>query len=597
MALERFCNNAVKRGNRYPNPQQLRSSTSIKDLANGTIFRDCVLEGAERISPAGRKMVKLLESKIPRDGEFVRRLNLPKDLQELCLGKFVYRLGHIRVYDEEDFHLDPDRRSSYHYNIPGPKIDYSEHCLLIACDELEQYRGYRSSWIPEIPLVEEVDTKGYEKDSGAWKNTNMRMVKAVIDEVARIVAEALDIPVPQIVAVWNGYGFVVPVSAYRQSKYFREIELDDYDFYDVQLGDVNDFYDDDSIFHGDDDFYDDGDDDFYDDLDSSRRYQKTNPDRRLNSQRLNANIESEDISPEEKDAILEVFKRNNVSILDSYFDVTEDETYDYTYNVFVVSTENMNATVLGYLQSDLRELEDDFDIGFEVYDGDDGFYSKRYEFYHYIDDIEDIDDEDLDSSKRHKKMNCSDERLPTHSLEYDVDTTGELEDYIRNECISWSDVRHWLENLTHYLGGTVNQWAQDAFTIKNLDAKQYNAWENKFFKELQSYLGDLEDEFPDFGLGDEDLNSSKRQKVDTAKSKRMLNASLSDDFISQVNRAVRTRTGFIIARKAVSVDLGDGTYMFLVEDEDGLYGILQNGQQIDFQDEGEAQGYIENSWL
>lgn len=202
--------------------------------------------------------------------------------------------------------------------------------------------------------------------------------------------------------------------------------------------------------------------------------------RRLNSQRLNANIESEDISPEEKDAILNIFKRNNVGILDSYFDVTEDETDDCTYNVFVVSTENMNATVLGYLQSDLRELEDDFDIGFNENDGDNGFYSKRYEFYHYIDD----------------------------------------------------------------------------------------------------------------------LDSSKHQRANTLRSQRNLNASLSDDFISQVNRAVRTHTGFIIARKAVGVNLGDGTYMFLVEDDEGgLCGILQNGQQINFQDEGEAQGYIENSWL
>lgn len=88
----------------------------------------------------------------------------------------------------------------------------------------------------------------------------------------------------------------------------------------------------------------------------------------------------------------------------------------------------------------------------------------------------------------------------SRNMEYDIDTSGDLREYVNNDCISWTDVRYWLEELARYYGGTVESWALDGFTIVDLNQEEYNEWENMYDKELQSYLEELEKEYPNFGI-------------------------------------------------------------------------------------------------
>ncbi len=91
-----------------------------------------------------------------------------------------------------------------------------------------------------------------------------------------------------------------------------------------------------------------------------------------------------------------------------------------------------------------------------------------------------------------------------HSYEYDVDVSGDLQNYIDNNCIDWSDVQYLLEDLTNTYGGNLNVWAADGFTITDLTSDEYEEWDRMWFKELSSYLEQLEEEFPNYGEeGDE----------------------------------------------------------------------------------------------
>ena len=92
----------------------------------------------------------------------------------------------------------------------------------------------------------------------------------------------------------------------------------------------------------------------------------------------------------------------------------------------------------------------------------------------------------------------------SRSFEYDIDTSGDIQEYIDNDCISWSDFQYWLEGLTDFYGGTVNAWARDGFTIIDLNEDEYEEWDNMYDRELQSYLDDLAEEFPNFGIEDEE---------------------------------------------------------------------------------------------
>lgn len=92
----------------------------------------------------------------------------------------------------------------------------------------------------------------------------------------------------------------------------------------------------------------------------------------------------------------------------------------------------------------------------------------------------------------------------SRNMEYDIDISGDLEEYIDNDCISWTDVRDWLEDLTTVYGGTVECWAADAFTIVDLNQEEYDEWDIRYYKELEAYLEELEEEYPNFGMEDEE---------------------------------------------------------------------------------------------
>lgn len=93
----------------------------------------------------------------------------------------------------------------------------------------------------------------------------------------------------------------------------------------------------------------------------------------------------------------------------------------------------------------------------------------------------------------------------SHCMDFEVDTSGEdLERYIENGCITWDDVYSFVDSLTSFYGGDVHHWAADGFTIVDLTEEQYDEWESMWERELQSWLDELEEEYPNFGMGDED---------------------------------------------------------------------------------------------
>jgi len=93
------------------------------------------------------------------------------------------------------------------------------------------------------------------------------------------------------------------------------------------------------------------------------------------------------------------------------------------------------------------------------------------------------------------------EMAPEYS--YDVDTSGDLERYIENGCVSWDDVYYFLEDLARQYGGTVHQRARDWFEIDDLDKEEYQSWDSEYFNDLERWLDDLEREYPNFGEKDE----------------------------------------------------------------------------------------------
>lgn len=109
-----------------------------------------------------------------------------------------------------------------------------------------------------------------------------------------------------------------------------------------------------------------------------------------------------------------------------------------------------------------------------------------------------------EDSRDYKSPTLDEFEEGSRSYEFDVDTSGEdIAQYVENGCISWSDFEYWLRELAGYYGGTVNSWARDGFTIVDLNQEEYDEWEEMYDKELNSYLQDLEMEYPNFGLEEE----------------------------------------------------------------------------------------------
>ena len=80
---------------------------------------------------------------------------------------------------------------------------------------------------------------------------------------------------------------------------------------------------------------------------------------------------------------------------------------------------------------------------------------------------------------------------------------GDVESYVENGCISYSDVKSFLDDLCSYYGGEVYE-SYDSFIIQNLSGEQVEQWEEMYDKELESYLEDLESEYPNYGLDEEE---------------------------------------------------------------------------------------------
>lgn len=99
-----------------------------------------------------------------------------------------------------------------------------------------------------------------------------------------------------------------------------------------------------------------------------------------------------------------------------------------------------------------------------------------------------------------------------HHYEYDVDVSGDLQNYIDNNCIDWSDVQYLLEDLTNTYGGNLNVWAADGFTITDLTSDEYEEWDRMWFKELSSYLEQLEEEFPNYGEEDDEYGDEEDEE-------------------------------------------------------------------------------------
>lgn len=76
---------------------------------------------------------------------------------------------------------------------------------------------------------------------------------------------------------------------------------------------------------------------------------------------------------------------------------------------------------------------------------------------------------------------------------------GDVESYVENGCISYSNVKSFLDNLCSYYGGEVYK-GYDYFIIQNLSGEQFEQWEEMYDNELDSYLEELESEYPNYGL-------------------------------------------------------------------------------------------------
>lgn len=82
---------------------------------------------------------------------------------------------------------------------------------------------------------------------------------------------------------------------------------------------------------------------------------------------------------------------------------------------------------------------------------------------------------------------------------------GDVESYVDNGCISYSDVKSFLNDLCSCYGGDVYE-SYGSFTIQNLGGEQVEQWEEMYDKELESYIEELESEYPNYGLDEEDYD-------------------------------------------------------------------------------------------
>lgn len=180
---------------------------------------------------------------------------------------------------------------------------------------------------------------------------------------------------------------------------------------------------------------------------------------------------------------------------------------DYFYTGYGLETAGSSAAFIadvigGSVRSTIAELTElypeDSDSQYEA-----GISNIEDLVIKYIMDNPDTFGTDTEDSRNYDSDTLNDMEEASHNLEFDIDDTYEVHQYTKNGCISWEDFRQMLEDMAGYFGGTVNQWARNAFTIRDLDYEQLKEWEYHYPKELGSYLSQLEEEFPNYGEDEE----------------------------------------------------------------------------------------------
>jgi hypothetical protein len=88
--------------------------------------------------------------------------------------------------------------------------------------------------------------------------------------------------------------------------------------------------------------------------------------------------------------------------------------------------------------------------------------------------------------------------------EFDVEIPYDIRDFIDRGHIDYDDVRDFIDNLTSYYGGTLNDWASDAYTIEELSQDEYDEWERNCYREFDSWYDELVDEYGEYDEDEED---------------------------------------------------------------------------------------------
>lgn len=121
----------------------------------------------------------------------------------------------------------------------------------------------------------------------------------------------------------------------------------------------------------------------------------------------------------------------------------------------------------------------------------------------YIMDNPDTFGTETEDSRDYSSSTLADMEEASHNEEFEIDTY-EVRQYVENGCISWDDFESMLHDLTYSYGGEINQWARDGFTITGLNHEECKEWERRFPIELDGYLDELEQEFPNYGISEDE---------------------------------------------------------------------------------------------
>ena len=128
------------------------------------------------------------------------------------------------------------------------------------------------------------------------------------------------------------------------------------------------------------------------------------------------------------------------------------------------------------------------------------------------------------------------------TLEYDPDFSGDIEEYIRYDKISWEDVMDELSMFLDNLGidsRKINQWARDAFTIEDLSPSELKRIEEEFPDFLRSYLNDLESQYGSvYELDEEEEEDEEEEDLEESKIRESLGSQEEDDIKDWIQNTI-----------------------------------------------------------